>query len=93
MTGASQEVVMAGRSEEEEVELAAAARRLLRPDMRSKGTSRTSVSHAATRSSRGVMKRAASDLERGLKNTDCRSPDATSARECPTPSRAKRRRS
>lgn len=42
---------------------------------------------AATRSSRGVMKRAESDLERGLEDTDCRRPDLTSRKDCPAPKR------
>jgi hypothetical protein len=36
---------------------------------------------------REVIKRAASDVARGLKNTDCR---ASSQPDCPRPARAKR---
>jgi hypothetical protein len=38
-----------------------------------------------------LVKQAASDLERGLANTDCRVRDATSERYCPRPSSRKRR--
>lgn len=48
-----------------------------------KTTSRTMTGFAATRSPRGIMKQAANDLERGLENTDCRQPDATSQADCP----------
>lgn len=40
---------------------------------------------AATRSSRGIIKRAAADLEQGRENTDCRLPDASSEPRCPKP--------
>lgn len=36
---------------------------------RARGTRKTLVGHAATRSPRGVMKQAARDLERGLQDT------------------------
>jgi len=39
---------------------------------RARGTRKTLVSHAATRSPRGVIKQAARDLERGLEDTDRR---------------------
>jgi hypothetical protein len=51
---------------------------------RARGTQKTLVSHAAGRSSRGVIKRAAKDLEQGKTNTDCRLPDATSDPHCRT---------
>jgi hypothetical protein len=38
---------------------------------------------AATRSARGIIKRAEKDLAQGRENTDCRSPDASSAADCP----------
>jgi hypothetical protein len=44
----------------------------------------------ATRSSRGVIKRAASDLKQGLKNTDCRLPDKSSQGYCPAPAKPRR---
>ena len=44
-----------------------------------------SIKHKpATQSSRGVIKRAAKDLEQGKANTDCRLPDATSDPYCRT---------
>jgi hypothetical protein len=42
---------------------------------------------AATRSSRGIIKRAAADLEQGKADTDCRRPDGSSRKDCPTPAR------
>jgi hypothetical protein len=48
---------------------------------------KTLTGFAATRSSRGIMKRAAADLEQGLENTDCRIPDPTSQEHCPRPAR------
>jgi hypothetical protein len=40
---------------------------------------------------RDIMKQAASDLERGLANTDCRVRDQSSESQCPRPSRRKKR--
>lgn len=45
---------------------------------------------AATRSSRGIIKRAAADLEQGQENTDCREADRRSGGDCPKPSAKKR---
>jgi hypothetical protein len=42
---------------------------------------------AATRSSRGIIKRAAADLEEGKADTDCRRSDRTSRKDCPAPAR------
>jgi hypothetical protein len=57
---------------------------------RARATRKTLASHAATRSSRGVIKRAASDLKQGLKNTDCRLPDKSSEGYCPAPAKPRR---
>jgi hypothetical protein len=51
---------------------------------------KTLKSWAAGSGRREVMKRAASDLARGLKNTDCRAPDKTSQMDCPRPARKRR---
>jgi hypothetical protein len=51
---------------------------------------RTLRSWASGPTRREVIKRAASDLERGLKNTDCRLPDGSSQADCPQPKRRKR---
>jgi hypothetical protein len=40
---------------------------------------------------RDIMKQAASDLERGLANTDCRVRDQSSEGKCPRPSPRKKR--
>jgi hypothetical protein len=60
---------------------------------RARPTRKTLASHAATCSSRGVIKRAASDLKQGLKNTDCRLPDQSSEGHCPAPSKRDRSKS
>jgi hypothetical protein len=54
---------------------------------RKRNTRNTIHGFAATKSSRGVMRQAADDLERGQKNTDCRLPDGSSEKACPTPRR------
>jgi hypothetical protein len=41
---------------------------------------------AATREPRGVIEQAAADRKRGIENTDCRLPDASSSDECAGPS-------
>jgi hypothetical protein len=43
---------------------------------RARGTRKTLAGHAATRSSRGVIKQAARDLERGLEDTGRRRQEA-----------------
>jgi len=45
---------------------------------------------AATKSPRGIIRRAEADLEQGREDTDCRRADRTSGKDCPTPA-AKRR--
>jgi hypothetical protein len=60
---------------------------------RARATRKTLASHAATRSSRGIIKRGASDLKQGLKNTDCRLPDQSSEGHCPAPSKRDRSKS
>jgi hypothetical protein len=49
---------------------------------------KTTTSYAA--GPRDVIKQAASDLERGLANTDCRVRDKTSRRYCPRPESRKK---
>jgi hypothetical protein len=51
---------------------------------------KTLKSWASGPTRREITRRAASDLERGLKNTDCRQPDKTSQADCARPSRRKR---
>jgi hypothetical protein len=51
---------------------------------------KTLKSWAAGSGRRDVMKRAAADLARGRRNTDCRLSDRTSQEDCPQPARGKR---
>jgi hypothetical protein len=52
---------------------------------RQKPTRNTIKGFAATRGPREVVKQAASDLEHGLEDTDCRVPAKSSERHCPRP--------
>jgi hypothetical protein len=52
---------------------------------RQKSTRSTIKGFAATRGPREVVKQAASDLEHGLEDTDCRVPAKSSERRCPRP--------
>jgi hypothetical protein len=47
---------------------------------------------AATRTRRGVVKRAANDVERGLEDTECRGEARRSQPECPRPAKLRRKR-
>lgn len=59
---------------------------------RQKRTRKTVTGFAATRGRRDVIKQAASDLEHGLEDTDCRVPAASSERHCPRPTPRKKHR-
>jgi hypothetical protein len=48
---------------------------------------------AATRTRRGVVKRAANDIERGREDTDCRDKAGRAPGDCPRPARLKSRKS
>lgn len=52
---------------------------------RQKRTRKTVTGFAATRGSRDLIKQAASDLARGLEDTDCRVHATSSERHCPQP--------
>jgi hypothetical protein len=55
-----------------------------------KRPTKTMKRYAATRGTRDLIKQAASDLERGLENTDCRVRDKTSQTHCPRPESRKK---
>jgi hypothetical protein len=52
----------------------------------------TLKSWAAGRGRREITKRAAEDLQRGLKDTDCRGVDKPAQADCPRPARKRRRK-
>jgi hypothetical protein len=56
-----------------------------------KQATKTMARYGGAHKRREIMKQAASDLERGLANTDCRVSDQTSESECPRPSPRKKR--
>ena len=56
----------------------------------SRKTSKPVRGFAATRSPRGIIKRAEADLEAGREDTECRRPDRTSREHCPSPAKARR---
>lgn len=58
---------------------------------RQKRTRKTVTGFAATRGRRDVIKQAASDLEHGLEDTDCRVPAESSERHCPRPRPGKKK--
>jgi hypothetical protein len=57
---------------------------------RKRTTASSSEGWAATREPRGVIAQAAADRRRGLRDTDCRTPDGSSQAECPRPRRRSR---
>ncbi|HYX65443.1 MAG TPA: hypothetical protein VE935_14600 [Burkholderiales bacterium] len=56
----------------------------------SRKTPRPLRGFAATRTPRGIIKRAEADLEAGREDTECRRPDRSSRAHCPTPAKTKR---
>ena len=56
----------------------------------SRRTPRPVRGSAATRTPRGIIKRAEADLEEGRENTDCRRPDRSSRAHCPSPAKPRR---
>jgi hypothetical protein len=55
-----------------------------------KRTRKTITGFAATRGPRDITRQAASDVARGLEDTDCRAADRTSEGRCPRPANRKK---